>query len=230
MSSEDFSQVVLTMEPRADSICAVGERLLAALAEPGAENGDRLAEQTAHFVEETYRTVLNWMAVGKEEQVRALLAQFLAVLDHRPGGDVLARLSPDDQLAVRLAVLNEVGAVFLRTDNLARSLGALSGRRRAPWRRALSWIAVQRRPVRIPELQEQELFSTDDSAGYALDQLVELGFLDKRAEGLQQVAYDLTWAGHRIVQVLASSPPTRGVTRSAHADGWIAGPRLDSPS
>jgi len=118
MFSEDLSQAVVTMEPRADSIRAVCEMLLAALAEPGAASDERLDEQAAYFVEETYRTVLNWMASGKEEEVRALLTQWLAVFERRLGGDVLADLSPDDRLAARLAVLTEVGAVFLRTDNL----------------------------------------------------------------------------------------------------------------
>ncbi len=209
MERQDLSSIVLTVEPRPDSIRDAAARLLAALATPGAEGDGELSEQAMFFVEEVYRIVLNWMATGEEQSFRELLGQLRMVLIDRPRAERIEALPAAGQLAARLGCVLELGAVYLRTDNLAKSLGALSGQRRAGWRRALQWIYGEDRPVRVAELRDAGLFDNDNSANFALNRLAGMGFLAKVREGPKAVVFELTWVGRSVCRVLGlpARPP-----------------------
>lgn len=163
------------------------------------------------FWSKCVRVLLDWMGAGREEAVRGLLAQIRGrlnemVADPRaPAG--IDKLAPPDQVVARLQVLAEVADQYARSGNLARLLGQLTGRRRAEWRRALSYIYELKRPVTVQDVLVPELgFGGHSTADYALNKLAALGILERHDDGPAKY-FTITWSGRDVCAALDGRRP-----------------------
>jgi hypothetical protein len=143
------------------------------------------------------------MAMGEIQQIQDLLEQIDTVLyDEAEDIHCLDSMSPNKRLTIGLQSLGQFIAIFLRTSNLSKYLGLLSGKRREPWREALQWIYAYNQPVRINDLCKEGIFSNDSIAGNALNQLASIGLLEKRKGGAKWAIYELTWSGWDVGKIL----------------------------
>jgi DNA-binding HxlR family transcriptional regulator len=123
---------------------------------------------------------------------------------------------------------------YLRTDNLGKALGQLSGRRYDSWRSLLQKMYRLRRPVRAGELIKEGVFSQPNTADNALKQLVERGMLERTIEGALAY-YELTWIGEQVARFLMEQEPTdeparEDDSRAQSASASPAGAAYASPA
>lgn len=207
------ARMVLGLGPDAESVRTAMGNVFATLKDEVDEPGRREALEAFH--REVVRMVINWMARSDEDSLRAVHGVILAQLSAL-GGDHLANryLADDEWLGMQLRGLAVVISSYLRTDNLARSLGQVSGHRRASWRRALAALLELQRPVRPGELQRQGVFSKVNTADNALKKLAELGLVERRGVGTA-MTYTLTWWGEQVARFwerTGTAPPGSNVT------------------
>ena len=202
MSDKSLVDIAMLMDANVNSIDEAAREMLRSLKEATGEDANLSGDPVSFFFDEVTRIVLDWMATGEIEQVRELLSHIRDVLnDEAEDIYCLDSLSPNNQLTVRLQSLGEFMTIYLKTSNLSKYMGLLVGKRRDAWRKALKWIYEYDQPVRANDLLENGLFTSNSTASNAMNQLTDMGLLDKSKEG-QAAVYDLTWAGRGVCKVL----------------------------
>jgi len=195
--TRSIEETVLEMQPEQESILAAAKALLRRL-----DACNSVDEETiTYFYEEVVGTMLDWMGSGETEQVRDLMSGLRKVLLGHAGG--LEELSSQDRLVFRLQSLGQVMSTFLRSNNLTRLLGLLSGKRRSAWRKTLGYIYNLGTPVKVGDLVRVGLFDSTQAASHALKEMGRMDLVEKhkRNEG-GAVLYSLNWAGHSVCRVL----------------------------
>lgn len=218
----DVSRIVLSLRPDPEVVGRTVGQLFHSIEHESAEPERREALEA--FFRELSRLVINWMAGSEQAALRAVHARIVDELAKLPPSHPANRyLSDGEWLGVRLRGLSVLISAYLRTGNLVKSLGHLSGRRRESWRRAVVLMASLRRPIRTGELVAQGVFNVDNTANNALLKLVELGLLEKRSDGAA-VMFSVTWAGENVARFLQSAGAEEDATDD-EADGQIQVPQ-----
>lgn len=198
--------IPMLMERSASSIGNATKEMFQYIKQPLDEESSQSGDPVSFFINEVAQIVLDWMATGKIQEIRDLLENIdLALNDAAEDIHRLDSLAPDEKLTVELQSLGQFMAVFLRTSNLSKYFGLLSGKRREAWREALQWIYSYNQPVRVSDLCARGIFANNSTAGNALNQLADMGLLEKREEGSRGVVYDLTWPGRSVGKALQDS-------------------------
>lgn len=192
-----LSEAVLLMPRTPDGMSSVAKNLI------GASEGDCDDGVIETFLEEMSRAVLDWMAAGQHDFVRAMLSRLHETTHQRDVAIEADRLSPRLRVYLYLRSTAHFLATFLRTDNLARDLSLVAGVRRRAWREALRFIYQRQRPVMRRELVESGVFESDKTAHSALKVLNRGGLVD-RVPRDGNVFYDLSWTGRSIAQTLGA--------------------------
>lgn len=203
MSDKSLFDIPMLMERNANSIGEAAREMLRGLKRTSNEDIDLSGDPVSLFVNEVIQIILDWMGTGEIEQVDELLGHIrIALNDEAEDIHCLDSLSLNSRLTVGLQGIGQFMAIFLRTSNLSKYLGLLSGKRRAAWCKALQWIYGYNQPVRVNDLCHIGLFTNDSTASNALNQLAAIGLLDKRKEDSQAVVYELTWPGRSVCKAL----------------------------
>lgn len=214
MSNKNLADIVLLMEPNVNSMSETARDMLCSLKNIDNEVIDMYGEPVLFFLEGFIQTVLDWMGTGEVEQIRNLLEQMHKILrDESEDAHFIHSLSPNIQLTIKLQDLGQFMAVFLRTNNLSRYLGILSGRRRASWCNALRCIYKYNHPVRTSDLIKEGIFRSDSTANNALNQLAAIGLLEKHKKDSQAAIYELTWEGRSVCKALKSYDSIKTISK-----------------
>ena len=148
------------------------------------------ARDAARLLFETVATrLLDWMATGDLERVRSLLAAIRAAQPEDP----LASLSPLIRFQARLGVVEALGEIYLRSNNLARHMIVLAGARRAAWGEALGRACASERPLSARDLVAESI--PRSTAYNILAQLAQHGLLERVEGDGPKALYAPTWAG-----------------------------------
>ena len=198
--------IPMLMERSASSIGNATKEMFQYIKQPLDKEVDQSGDLVSFFINEVIQIVLDWMGTGKIQEIRDLLENITLVINNEAEDTHrLDSLAHNEKLTVELQSLGQFMAVFLRTSNLSKYLGLLAGKRRETWRKALQWIYVYNKPVRVSDLCDKGIFANDSTAGNALNQLADIGLLEKREEGLHGVIYDLTWPGRSVGKAIQDS-------------------------
>ena len=157
-----------------------------------------VADSTADaLVHESTRLALNWVGTGNRGALSGLLGALRSALtDAGVGPVLLSGLPAEDRLAVKVLELGRVVGVYLRSNNAARDMGALSGARRKRWRAVMAWACRQRGPFTASDVREAEFYpGRHASANEALEALAGHGMLDRAEGGDGTVTYAVTLDG-----------------------------------
>lgn len=196
----DLSRIVLSLRSEPRTVGDSLEQLLTAL-----EDG-RVDERTTAegYLREVARLTINWMARSEENALREAHQRIEAVFATLgPAHPANHHLSDAVWVALQVRGISLMISTYLRTDNLAKSLGFLAGRRRESWRRALEKISELRRAVTASELVDERLFDHSRTASNALTQLSAHGLVENvSSSGTGR--YVLTWAGESAANVLTA--------------------------
>ncbi|HEX8319392.1 hypothetical protein [Longimicrobium sp.] len=199
-----LGEVMLRLRPNAELI---GDTLRDVFVELGEGDDDEPAKRDTleSYYREVVRFTINWMARSDEEALRTLHAkittQLVALGPNHPAN---RDLTEGEWLGMHLRGLTVVISTYLRTDNLAKLLGLVSGQRRRSWRRTLVAMFTVRRPVRAGDLVEMELLEQANTADYTLRQLAKEGLVWRWAHG-PGAAYALTWSGEQVAAFLSTA-------------------------
>jgi hypothetical protein len=187
---------LLAMNATPEGIASVAAMLI------NAPHGELTEEVAAPFVEELFRIVLDWMAVGEQRDVRQLLTRLRETVRQKELV-VQAREAPIRmRLYYQLEGAGLLLTTFLRTNNLARDLGQLAGVRRRAWRDAIQFMHRYQRPVMRRDLVKHKIFKSDKTAHSALLVLVRSGLVGRVSrEG--NVLYELTWSGRSVARAVS---------------------------
>lgn len=200
---------------------SLSERVLELPSDPaviGTTVGDALsalregavADSTADaLVHESTRLALNWMGAGDRESLNELLESLRAAMSGVGLGPVLlSGLSTDVRFAVKVLELGRVIGVYLRSNNAARDVGALSGARRKRWRAVMAWACRRRGPFTASDVREAGLYPGRlASANEALEALARHGLL-ARVESGDGVTYAVTLDGRAATRAVVGSDDT----------------------
>lgn len=199
-----LGEVMLRLRPNADIIGDTLADAFAALAQ-GEDDEPAKRETLESYYREVVRFTINWMGRSDEEALRTLHARITTQLTALgPNHPANRYLTEGEWLGMHLRGLTVVISTYLRTDNLAKLLGLVSGQRRRSWRRTLVAMFTVRRPVRAGDLVEMELLEQANSADYTLRQLAKEGLVWRWAHG-PGAAYALTWSGEQVAAFLSTA-------------------------
>ena len=171
-----------------------------------------VADSTADaLVHESTRLALNWMGAGDRESLNGLLDALRTALSGAGLGPVLlSGLSTDARFAVKVLELGRVIGVYLRSNNAARDVGALSGARRKRWRAVMAWACRRRGPFTASDVREAGFYPGRlASANEALEALARHEML-ARAENDDGVTYAPTLEGRAATRAVVGSDDTAG--------------------
>lgn len=208
MSNKNLSEIVLQMEQNVQSITGTTNEILNGLKTMDKESVNKFGEPVLFFLESVTKTVLDWMGTGQVDRVRDLIDQMNKVIV-KESEDIycLESLSPNRQLTVKLLNLRHFMAIFLKTNNLSKYAGLLTGERHASWREALKWIYEHDQPVRPNDLVNVGIFNRGNTASNALDQLSAIGLLEKQKS--KSAIYEITWAGRSVYGAILQNNQSR---------------------
>lgn len=205
MSEEETRPSVLMMEAEVPSIEAVAASLLRETQEPrfatlGSAERGHLEEEVSFFFNELATIVLNWISTVRMEEIEdlfiALEKAVAGASESRPDASVHARLS------ARLDTLAYLLRAVLRTENLAKYMGELSGKRRAAWGELLVNLYDEGRPVSKTDACEfVPSMRNPNTVYHALERLSEMGLLERiEQENASRVSYTLSWPGRMVAR------------------------------
>ena len=167
-------------------------------------------DHAAAFIDDVMRRVFDWMAIGDNDGLRHFVADVHGLEEASPAAaqafKEIRGLTPAELLVARIGTIGDFAAAYLRSNNAARHLARLSGRRKEAWRRILTESQRLDRPIRAGDLVDLGVYkeNKNGSAAAALKRLTELGYLAKVGEVSSGVrAYRLTWVGRHVATALA---------------------------
>jgi hypothetical protein len=202
----DLSRIALGLSAEPQSVGASLSRLLAALEDEAVDE----RETAEGYIRELARLSINWMARADESSLREVHRQIeVAFAEFGPAHPANRYLPDAVWVASQVRGIALVISTYLRTDNLAKSLAVLAGRRRESWRKAVETMGELRRPVTTGDLVEAGVFENPRTAANALAQLGAHGLIENVGTGTG--IYALTWSGENAARMLAIDLADRDV-------------------
>lgn len=204
--STTLSNRVAEMVPTVESVEETVQNFFTML--DGAKEPLDAWEALAAFEHSFPKVVLDWMGTGRMQDVDRLAESLRKMLDSPSVRQYRsATLSAQQQMAGFLEATARIADAYLRSHNLAKYSGVISGPRYVGWRKALLWMHKLGRPVTAGELVDAGILrqkggGKQSTADHALKRMCHLGLLESVDDPDRKGGrlYRLTWEGENVCQ------------------------------
>jgi DNA-binding transcriptional ArsR family regulator len=206
MKTEDVRPSALMMEANASSVEAVAVQLLketnpSCFDKLGNAERQSVQGEVSFFINELTTIILNWISTSQTDRINSLFISLEnAVADYSEEDP--ADASTHLWLSTHLDALTYVLRAVLRTDNLAKYMDKLRGKRHEAWAKLLVDLFECDYMVSNTEACNISKTIKDKNTVYnALEQLTKMGLLERiTQEGSNRVTYSLTWPGRMVAR------------------------------